>query len=170
MKSINIPAYKISYKKSSAPSLSVPDASITTGQQAAMIFKEVYSSEGCAPAAKEYCYILMVNNGNKPIGYAKISEGGIDGTVMDNRLIIKAALDICATGIILCHNHPSGNPMPGKSDIEMTKTLHRACKLMDIKLLDHIILTPGGEYYSFDQESCGRITTRTRAKAIEYEL
>lgn len=93
----------------------------------------------------------MTNNANHPVGYARISEGGIDGTVIDNRLIIKAALDVCATGIILCHNHPGCDSHPGEADINRTEALHEACKLMEIRLLDHIILTPD-EYYSFSAE------------------
>ncbi len=145
-----IQSYKISYVESSAPCVLSPEY-VTTSKQSALIFKDIYASEECIPMVKEYCYVLLLNNANRPLGYVKISEGGTDGTVIDNKLIIKAALDVCATGIILCHNHPSNDSHPGKADLNRTETLHKACELMDIRLLDHIILAQD-EYYSFSEE------------------
>jgi DNA repair protein RadC len=62
------------------------------------------------------------------------------------------ALKAAATGIVLCHNHPSGNLQPSSADIEITKKIESACKFLDIKLLDHIIISPSGGYYSFIDE------------------
>lgn len=83
----------------------------------------------------------------------RISQGGMTGTVADIRLILATALKIASTGIIISHNHPSGNKLPSKSDIQITHKLYKAAKLMDIQLLDHLILKPEeGSYYSFADE------------------
>jgi DNA repair protein RadC len=93
-----------------------------------------------------------VNRSNRLIGVCTISTGGITGTVADPKLIIATALKAAATGIILCHNHPSGNLKPSVADIELTKKIQSACKLLDIQLLDHIIVVPQQAYFSFVDE------------------
>jgi len=93
--------------------------------------------------------LLLLNRANKLLGVAKISQGGISGTVTDVRVILQYALKSCASGIILCHNHPSGNTQPSESDLKITMKVKEAAGLMDIQLLDHIILTPDGSCYSF---------------------
>ena len=93
-----------------------------------------------------------VNRSNRLIGVCTISTGGITGTVADPKLIIATALKAAATGIILCHNHPSGNLKPSVADIELTKKIQSACKLLDIQLLDHIIVVPQQAYLSFVDE------------------
>jgi DNA repair protein RadC len=94
-----------------------------------------------------------VNRSNRLIGVCTISTGGITGTVADPKLIIATALKAAATGIILAHNHPSGNLKPSVADIEITKKIQSACNFLDIKLLDHIILVPQQAYFSFvDQD------------------
>ena len=77
---------------------------------------------------------------------------GITGTVADPKLILGVALKSAATGIILAHNHPSGNLQPSTADLEITKKIESACKFLDIKLLDHIIISPTGQFYSFIDE------------------
>lgn len=89
----------------------------------------------------ESCFILLLNNSNDVIGYAKISQGGILSTVVDVRLICKYAVDSLATSVILAHNHPSGTLKPSNPDIQITKKTKEALSLFDCTLVDHIILT-----------------------------
>ncbi|MFN8255347.1 MAG: DNA repair protein RadC [Bacteroidales bacterium] len=99
----------------------------------------------------EEFWIIYLNRSNKITGKEKISQGGISGTVIDNRIILKNALERLASGIIICHNHPSGNRQPSKQDLEITKKLSEAAKLFDINLLDHIIIA-NHDYLSFADE------------------
>lgn len=96
----------------------------------------------------ESFFILLLNRENKTIAYAKISQGGISGTVVDIKLIAKYAVESLASGVILAHNHPSGNLTPSPQDISLTKKCVEVLNLMDIKVLDHLILSAEG-YYSF---------------------
>lgn len=96
----------------------------------------------------ESAWAVFLDRSNKTVGYTRISQGGISGTVVDIRLILKYALDTLASGVILVHNHPSGNLLPSSQDSALTRKLKEACKWMDITLIDHIILTKN-EYYSF---------------------
>lgn len=95
--------------------------------------------------------LLCLNRANKLIGYYKVSRGGQHGTVADPKVIFTTALNCGACGIIVAHNHPSGNPKPSSQDIEITRKLEEAGQLLDIKLIDHLILTPAS-YYSFTDE------------------
>jgi DNA repair protein RadC len=81
-----------------------------------------------------------------------VSTVGLTGTTADQRLIMATALKSAATGLILCHNHPSGNLQASTADIEITKKIQSACNFLDIKLLDHIIISPSGNYFSFTDE------------------
>ena len=96
----------------------------------------------------ESFFVLCINNANKPIGFAKISQGGIQGTVIDVRIICKFAIETLATGIIIAHNHPSGNKEPSSEDIKLTKKIKEALDIFNIRCMDHIILTIS-DYYSF---------------------
>jgi DNA repair protein RadC len=80
-----------------------------------------------------------------------LSKGGLTGTLVDVRLILKKALELGAVGLILAHNHPSGNLRPSKADLQITRKAKKAAALMDIRLLDHLIVH-GSEYYSFADE------------------
>lgn len=101
---------------------------------------------------KETFKVLLLNNSNKIIGYTTISEGGLTSTIVDVRVIIQTALVCNATSIIITHNHPSGNPIPSGQDDSLTKKIKSACELMDIRLLDHIIVTPYDSFYSYCNE------------------
>lgn len=101
---------------------------------------------------KEEFYILLLNTANKPLGISKISEGGLAGTVVDVKMIFQAALKANASSIILAHNHPSGNLKPSDQDLKITKKIVEAGRLMDVKVLDHLILTYNNGYYSFSDE------------------
>jgi len=96
-------------------------------------------------------WALFTNRANKVLGSFLLSEGGVTGTVLDARIIFQGAILCNATGIILAHNHPSGNLRPSQSDLDMTKKIKEAGKLFDISLLDHIILTDE-KYYSMADE------------------
>lgn len=97
----------------------------------------------------ESFYIILLNRAGMTIGWTKISQGGISGTVVDPLLIAKYAIDIMARGVILCHNHPSGNLKPSEQDRDITKKIINGLKLFDIEVRDHIILTEDS-YYSFN--------------------
>jgi DNA repair protein RadC len=93
--------------------------------------------------------ILLLNRSNSVLGILSVSKGGISGTLTDIRLIFQGALKTNASGIIVCHNHPSGNMNPNDSDRKITQKIKEAGNLMDIQLLDHIIILPVEGYYSF---------------------
>lgn len=99
----------------------------------------------------EEFWVLYFNNANKVIAKNQLSKGGMTGTVVDVRIIFKSALESGAVGILLCHNHPSGNLKPSEADIEITKKVKTAGKSLDINVLDHLIITQNG-YYSFADE------------------
>lgn len=117
---------------------------------------QIYSSESAAHTvapllkdiAHEECWVLYLNRGNKLIGKERITSGGINATVVDVKLIIKKAIARLASAIILVHNHPSGNRMPGEQDRQQTAKLKKAVQMCEIDLLDHIIIA-GESYYSF---------------------
>jgi len=98
--------------------------------------------------AHEEFWILFLNRSNRVINRMKLSQGGISGTVTDVRLVMKRAIECLASGIILCHNHPSGNLNPSESDSNITRKIKEAGNLMDIQLLDHLIISDK-DYYSF---------------------
>lgn len=100
----------------------------------------------------ESFFMILLNRANNTDAYVKISQGGIAGTVVDLKLIAKYAIDCLASGVIVCHNHPSGTLYPSEQDKLITEKIKNALKLLDIKLLDHIILTKES-YYSFADES-----------------
>jgi DNA repair protein RadC len=93
---------------------------------------------------KEVFAVVYLNNSNKILRFEIISEGGVTGTVADPRIILKKALEYDATNIILCHNHPSGSLQPSKSDILLTQKIKEAAGCLDIRLLDHIIVSSEG--------------------------
>lgn len=96
--------------------------------------------------------LLLMNRSNAALGILSVSKGGISGTVTDIRLIFQAAIKANASGIIACHNHPSGNLNPSESDTKITRKIKEAGTIMDIQLLDHIIILPIEGYYSFADE------------------
>jgi len=99
----------------------------------------------------EEFWVIYLNRANAIIGKRQISMGGMSGTVADPRMIFKSALDEKAVSIILCHNHPSGNNQPSASDVQLTKNIAEAGKVLEITVLDHIIVTQHG-FFSFADE------------------
>ncbi|NJO89823.1 MAG: DNA repair protein RadC [Chloroflexia bacterium] len=106
----------------------------------------------------EEFWVLFLDRSNKIIDKQRTSQGGVSGTVIDIRMVLKQAIEKLSSGIILCHNHPSGNPQPSKSDIDITRKLKEAAGFMDINVLDHIIVTDS-EYFSFLDKSLMNETT-----------
>jgi DNA repair protein RadC len=96
----------------------------------------------------EEFWILFLNRSNKVTNRMKLSQGGISGTVTDVRMIMKKAIEYLASGIIVCHNHPSGNLTPSESDTRITLKIKETGNIMDIQLLDHLIVSEK-DYYSF---------------------
>ena len=103
-------------------------------------------------ALYETFVVGYLNRANRLIGIYELSKGGITGTVADPRLILSVALKCAATGIILAHNHPSGNLQASNADKEITQKIKNACEYLDIKLLDHLIIVPDDAYFSFADE------------------
>jgi len=99
----------------------------------------------------EEFWLLCLSRSGAVIAEHRIGEGGITGTVADPRKIFKLALDQMATGIIVCHNHPSGNLSPSEQDKDLTNKIRAAGKLLDINLMDHLIITQK-QYFSFADE------------------
>lgn len=99
----------------------------------------------------EEFWVLLLNRANRVIKKFQISQGGVSGTVADPKIIFKAALEALASGIILAHNHPSGNLTASQADLDLTKKLKEGGKMLDIQVLDHLILA-GQKYLSFADE------------------
>lgn len=122
-----------------------PNVKINDAETAAEFIKNFYGDD---IEIFESFFILLLNRANKTIGYAKISQGGIAGTYVDSKIIAKYAIESLASGIILAHNHPSGNTKPSEADLKMTARIQEVMKLIDVALCDHIILT-ADSFYSF---------------------
>ena len=123
---------------------------IKCSQDVIGLLKEVYKKNKIS--CQEEVIVLYLKSSDKLIGYQKLCSGGLTSAVIDVRLIFSTALKTLATGIIISHNHPSGNINPSKTDELITKKIVEAGKLLDINVLDHIIVNPDFEYFSFDDE------------------
>lgn len=99
----------------------------------------------------EEFYIILLDTSNEVIGYRCVSRGGLTQTVVDPKIVFSVALKCAATQIILAHNHPSGSLKPSGPDIELTRKLIKCAQFLEIKILDHIIITKDS-YYSFADE------------------
>jgi DNA repair protein RadC len=100
----------------------------------------------------EAMYAMYLNRGNKVLGCLQIGVGGVAGVAADPKIVFQGALKVHASGIILAHNHPSGNTAASQADIELTRKVKEAGKFLEIQLLDHIIVLPGEKYFSFADE------------------
>lgn len=135
---------KVNYPSSKKQNI---DEKITSSKKAYDLLLKSFDKNtiGC----QEQFNVMFLNNANIPLGVYKASKGGLTSTVADIRLILAMALKSLASGIILSHNHPSGNLFPSDSDIKLTRKFKEACELLDITLLDHLIISPFGGCYSF---------------------
>ena len=116
---------------------------------AALIFKQWNQDTiGLQEAFK----ILLLNNSNKVKGIYQLSTGGITGTMVDIRILFAVIIKTLSVGVILTHNHPSGTLKPSEVDKQLTEKIRKAAALFDIKVLDHLIITPNGNYFSFADE------------------
>lgn len=140
-----MPEITISYKDNVKASERVK---ILTSQSSYSHLKQFYTE--CMEHHEE-SYVLFLNRANKVLGVSLISKGGMAETVMDVKIILQTALKAHASGIILSHNHPSGNLYPSEPDKRITSKIKEACKFLDLNLLDHIIVTEES-YYSFADE------------------
>ena len=100
----------------------------------------------------EEFWVIYLSRSNKIVSKEKISQGGITGTMVDNRIIFKHALELNAVSLIISHNHPSGNIQPSNSDIQITQEIKKAGSLLNITLMDHLIVTQTS-YFSFADEN-----------------
>jgi DNA repair protein RadC len=133
--------YELRKNQTDFPKMKIKDAN-----DSAEFIKQFYQGD---IEIYESFFLLLLNNANQTIGYAKISQGGVTSTIVDVKIIAKYVVDSLATGIILAHNHPSGNLNPSSADINITAKIKEAMKLFDVTVLDHIILTADG-FYSFN--------------------
>jgi DNA repair protein RadC len=120
---------------------------VKCSKDAFAIFQENWNKDSIEHI--EEFQLMLLTRSNKVLGIASISKGGISGTLTDVRIILQYAIKANASGMIVCHNHPSGNLNPSESDTKITLKIMEAANLLDLSLLDHLIITMDGEYYSF---------------------
>jgi DNA repair protein RadC len=135
---------KVSYSTTSTPKIK-----ITSVNKAFEVLLSLWDLDTIE--LQEEFKVLLLNRANEVLGIYPLSKGGITGTVVDSRLIFAVALKCNATGILLCHNHPSGNLKPSDADITLTRSIKKCADFLDITLIDHLIITRNG-YYSFSNE------------------
>lgn len=99
----------------------------------------------------EECWVLLLNQASRVIDRVRIGQGGLASTVVDVRCVLREALLKRASSLVLCHNHPSGNITPSREDDRLTQSLYQAAQTMNIRMLDHIVLSDGA-YYSYADE------------------
>jgi DNA repair protein RadC len=139
----SIPEFTLSLKMKQTPSELF---TVKTSADCADVMREVFDADHIEWV--EEFVVIALSRSNKVMGFYKVSQGGISGTVADTRVIMQFALLSNACSIIIAHNHPSGNLKPSRQDEELTNKIRHAGNILDIKVLDHIILTSEG-YYSF---------------------
>lgn len=132
-----------------------PKTKITTSASAYTVLKDLFPRETIEH--HEQFIILLLDRANQVLGWSKISEGGINGTVVDVRIIFQIALAAHASSIILAHNHPSGNCKPSEQDKAITRKINKAGELLEIAVLDHLILVSESEYYSFSDATVNSV-------------
>lgn len=124
-----------------------PGATIMCSQDAVNVARRIFPQT----EIQEEMKMILLNRANRVIGYADISKGGVDTTVCDPKIIAFYAVNTLASGVILVHNHPSGNPRPSELDRKQTKAIKECLRGFNISLLDHLILTDTN-YLSFCDE------------------
>jgi DNA repair protein RadC len=122
-----------------------PKVKITNSEDAVKFMRNFYKDD---IEIYESMFLLMLNRISTTIAFAKISQGGIAGTLVDIRIIAKYAIDSLSSRVIICHNHPSGNTAPSDADLQLTQRIKKTLDIFDCKLCDHIIITEKG-YFSF---------------------
>lgn len=127
-------------RRLAAAQTSIADT-ISTSDDIVRIFRPVI--EGLT---HEECWVLYLTNSNRVIERQRVSQGGVQATIVDARLVVKRALELLATQIVLVHNHPSGTAEPSDADISLTRKIREAAALFDIRVLDHLILTDSSSF------------------------
>lgn len=141
-----LPEFEISLKNKCKKS----ELRVVSGSEdAAKVCRECFD-DGKIDWIEEFV-VIALNRANKVLGFYKVSSGGVSGTVADPKVIFQFALLSNASGLIISHNHPSGNTTPSQADLNLTKKLVHAAAFLDIKILDHIIVTDES-HYSFADE------------------
>lgn len=141
----NLPEFKISLKyKSKKTELKTISGTDDAAEVARMCF------DADTMDWTESFIVIALNNANKVLGFYKVSSGGVTATIADPKVIFQFALLSNASHIIIAHNHPSGNLQPSNADKQITEKIANAAKLLDMRLLDHIIVTDES-YYSFEK-------------------
>ena len=136
---------ELSYSKK----IEIPFQKITSSKAVNKVIREIIPVEQIN--YREHMYVLYIDNSNKILGYQLLSIGGITATIVDIRILMQGALLTRSVGFILIHNHPSGKLKPSIMDKNLTQKVKEAGKVLDIKLLDHLIITEQS-YYSFADE------------------
>lgn len=145
VRSPNLAEVKVSYKSKMQEVVK-----ISSSRDAFNILFKLYDPDTIE--FKEEFFMLLVNRANRLLGWFKLSSGGTTGTIVDSKIILVIALNSNAHGIVLCHNHPSGNLRPSDADISLTNKVRDASKLLEISLIDHLIISPAESYFSFADE------------------
>ena len=135
-----ISEYPLKYTKSE-----IQKTKITTSEGASNVIRKFYFDD---INIYESFFILLLNRANNTTGFAKISQGGTAGTVVDIKIIAKYAVESLSSAVIICHNHPSGDKQPSDADLNITRRIKDALLLLDVKLFDHIIITEN-DFHSF---------------------
>ncbi len=135
--------YRGSFKIAEAPK-------ITSSEDATAVFYKTWNKDKIG--LQECFKIMLLNNANRVKGIYEVSSGGITGTMVDLRIVFAVILKSLTTAVILSHNHPSGTLKPSEADKRLTEKIIKAAILLDIKVLDHLILTPDGQFFSFADE------------------
>ncbi|WP_373056375.1 RadC family protein [Zunongwangia sp. H14] len=135
--------YQGNFKISQAPK-------ITSSVNAAELLFDMWNKDQIG--LQECFKVMLLNNANRVKGIFEVSTGGITGTLVDLRILFAVVLKSLAVNLIISHNHPSGTLKPSEADKRLTEKIKKAGELLDIKILDHLILTPDGDYFSFADE------------------
>jgi DNA repair protein RadC len=139
----NLAEIEISYSRNNI----TDNTRISCSRDADKVFRGIFPSL----QHREYFYMLCLDRASQVLGFFQVSVGGLNGTIADIRIIFQTAIKANASGIIISHNHPSGNLQPSEADKALTNKIVEAGKLMDISILDHLILSNDG-YFSFADE------------------
>ena len=135
--------YRGSFKIADAPKIS-------SSEDATAV---LYKSWDKDKIGLQECFkIMLLNNANRVKGIYEVSSGGITGTMVDLRIVFAVVLKSLTTAVILAHNHPSGTLKPSEADKALTEKIKKAALLFDVKVLDHLIITPNGQFFSFADE------------------
>ena len=134
----------ISYKEKIR---TIKSHSIKSSGEAAKLFHDSWNMDTIG--FQETFKVLLTNNANKIKGVYQLSTGSITGTLIDMRILFAVIIKTLSVNVILAHNHPSGKLLPSEADKRITEKIQGAAKFFDVKVLDHLIIVPSGDYYSF---------------------